>query len=40
MRKYPYNSLASDEIGFSNADDVGTIGLEASYNAILNGVDG
>ncbi len=40
IRKYPYNSLASDVIGFSNADDVGTIGLEASYNAILNGVDG
>lgn len=40
VRKYPYNSLASDVVGFSNADDVGTIGLEASYNAILNGVDG
>lgn len=40
VRKYPYISLASDVIGFSNADDVGTIGLEASYNAILNGVDG
>ena len=40
VRRYPYNSLASDVIGFSNADDVGTIGLEASYNAILNGVDG
>lgn len=40
VRKYPYNSLASDVIGFSDADDVGTIGLEASYNAILNGVDG
>lgn len=40
VRKYQYNSLASDVIGFSNADDVGTIGLEASYNAILNGVDG
>lgn len=40
VRKYPYNSLASDVIGFSNADDVGTIGLEASYNAFLNGVDG
>ena len=40
VRKYPYNSLASDVIGFSNADDVGTIGLEASYNAILNGVEG
>ncbi|MFR1871661.1 MAG: hypothetical protein ACLSXO_03895 [Coprococcus sp.] len=24
VRKYPYNSLASDVIGFSNADDVGT----------------
>lgn len=40
IRKYPYDSLASDVIGFSNADDVGTIGLEASYNEILNGVDG
>ena len=40
IRKYPYHSLASDVIGFSNADDVGTIGIEASYNAILNGVDG
>ena len=40
VRKYPYNSLASDVIGFSNADDVVTIGLEPSYNAILNGVDG
>lgn len=40
VRKYPYDFLACDVIGFSNADDVGTIGLEASYNSILNGVDG
>ncbi|MBQ8804669.1 MAG: penicillin-binding protein 2 [Tyzzerella sp.] len=39
-RTYPYNSLASDVIGFTVAGNVGNGGLEASYNSILNGTDG
>lgn len=40
VRSYPYNSLASDLIGFTVAGNVGNAGLEASYNSILNGTDG
>lgn len=40
QRTYPYNSLASDLIGFTVAGNVGNAGIEASYNAILNGTDG
>lgn len=40
VRKYPYNSLASDVIGFTVDGNVGSNGIEASYNSILNGTDG
>lgn len=40
IRKYPYNSLASDVIGFTVDGNVGSNGIEASYNSILNGTDG
>lgn len=40
IRMYPYSTLASDVIGFTVAGNVGNGGLEASYNAILNGTDG
>ncbi len=39
-RIYPYNSLASDVIGFSNKDNEGSYGLEEYYNDVLNGIDG
>ena len=38
--KYPYNTLASDVIGFTVDGNVGSNGIEASYNSILNGTDG
>lgn len=40
VRKYPYNTLASDVIGFTVDGNVGSNGIEASYNSILNGTDG
>lgn len=40
VRKYPYNTLASDVIGFTVGGNVGSNGIEASYNSILNGTDG
>ena len=40
IRKYPENTLASDVIGFTSADDVGQWGLEKQYNDILGGVEG
>lgn len=40
VRAYPYNSLASDVIGFTVAGNVGNAGLESSYNSELNGTDG
>lgn len=40
VRKYPYNTLASDVIGFTADGNVGSNGIEASYNSILNGTDG
>lgn len=40
VRTYPYSTLASDVLGFTSDGNVGTVGLEASYNAILNGTDG
>lgn len=40
VRKYPYNSLASDTIGFTVSGNVGNNGIELSYNSILNGTDG
>ena len=39
-RTYPYDSLASDVIGFSADGNVGAIGIESAYNEILNGTDG
>ena len=39
-RKYPYNTLASDVIGFTTNGNVGSNGIEASYNTDLNGTDG
>lgn len=40
VRKYPYNTLTSDVIGFTVDGNVGSNGIEASYNSILNGTDG
>ena len=40
VRTYPYNTLASDVIGFTVDGNVGSTGIEASYNQILNGTDG
>lgn len=40
VRTYPYETLASDLVGFTVAGNVGNAGIEASYNDILNGVDG
>ncbi len=39
-RKYPNGSLASDVIGFTGRDNVGSYGLEEYYNDILNGTTG
>lgn len=40
VRTYPYNTLASDVLGFTASGNVGNGGLEAAYNSILNGTDG
>lgn len=40
VRKYPYETLASDVIGFTVSGNVGNGGIESSYNSILNGTDG
>lgn len=40
QRNYPFGSLASSVIGFSSSGNVGTIGLEKSYDDTLNGIDG
>lgn len=40
VRSYPYNTLACDVIGFTVDGNVGSNGIEASYNSILNGTDG
>ena len=40
IRMYPYNTLASDVIGFTVAGNVGNAGIESSYNDILNGTNG
>lgn len=39
-RNYPNNSLASQVIGFTNADNKGAYGLEAYYNDVLSGTPG
>ena len=40
VRKYPYNSLASTLIGFTNKGNDGTWGIEGYYNDMLNGTNG
>ncbi len=40
IRSYPYDSLASDVIGFTSDGNVGSQGIELSYNSVLNGTDG
>lgn len=39
-RQYPYNTLASDVIGFSSATGGGQVGLEKFFNDRLAGIDG
>ena len=39
-RYYPYGSLASNVLGFVNADNVGAYGLEAQYDSVLTGTAG
>ena len=39
-RIYPYNSTASDIIGFTSSGNVGNWGLEQTYNSYLNGTNG
>ncbi|MGI5967799.1 MAG: penicillin-binding transpeptidase domain-containing protein [Anaerotruncus rubiinfantis] len=39
-RYYPYNQLASNVIGFTNAENQGAYGLEAKYNSVLSGTPG
>lgn len=36
-RSYPYNTLAAQVIGFSNAEDVGSAGIEQSQEEVLHG---
>lgn len=36
-RSYPYGTLASHVVGFSNADDIGQAGIEQSQEEILHG---
>lgn len=40
VRKYPYNTLAADIIGFTSNGNVGNGGLEGYYNSTLNGING
>ncbi len=40
LRKYPYDSLAADLIGFTVKGNEGTWGIEGYYNDMLNGTDG
>ena len=39
-RYYPYGSLAAQVIGFTNASNTGSEGIEASYNSFLEGSNG
>ncbi len=39
-RMYPYNTLASTVIGFTESGNVGRWGIEEYYNDYLNGTDG
>ena len=40
QRSYPYGTLASQVIGFTNASNTGSEGIEAAYNSYLNGSAG
>ena len=40
QRSYPYGSLASQVIGFTNASNTGSEGVEATYNSFLEGIAG
>ena len=40
LRKYPYGTMASDLLGFTNAGNVGAYGIEEYYNDELNGTNG
>ena len=40
QRKYPYGAFAAAVLGFTDADGIGTYGLEKSYQSTLAGVDG
>ena len=40
QRYYPYGTLAAQLIGFTNASNTGSEGIEASYNSYLEGVAG
>ena len=39
-RSYPYGTLASQVLGFTNASNTGSEGVEAAYNAYLEGTAG
>ena len=39
-RQYPYGSLAASVLGFASDGNSGTLGLEKSYNEVLNGTNG
>ena len=39
-REYPYGSLAAQVIGFTNASNTGSEGIEAAYNSFLEGDPG
>ena len=40
QRYYPYGAFAAAVLGFTDADGIGTYGLEKSYQSTLAGVDG
>lgn len=40
VRAYPYDTIASDVIGFTSSDNKGFWGIEEYYNEELNGVNG
>ena len=40
QRCYPYGSLAAQVIGFTNASNTGSEGIEAAYNSYLEGIAG
>ena len=40
QRVYPYNTLAAQVIGFTNASNTGSEGIEAAYNSYLEGSAG